>query len=68
MRAKTKSQSQTKPEATPEQRYIELAGDFILDHLPESDDRAERVLAYVKQHIQERHSTFPRSGGVHDAG
>ena len=33
----------------------------ILDIMPESEGRAERVLAYVKQHMHERHSTFPRS-------
>lgn len=44
-----------------EQRYIERAGNYILDMLPENDERAERVLAYIRQHMHERHSTFPRS-------
>ncbi|MPZ38459.1 MAG: hypothetical protein GEU95_10370 [Rhizobiales bacterium] len=44
-----------------ERRYIEHVGNYILDILPESDERAEKVLAYVKEHLHERNSTFPRS-------
>lgn len=50
----------TKPKKIDDRWYVESVGDFVLDHLPESDERAERVLAYVRKHMPERHATFPR--------
>jgi hypothetical protein len=42
-----------------EQRYVRRVGNYIFDILPESDRRAEMVLAHVKQHLHERDRGHP---------
>ena len=50
----------SKPSKAAEERYVRRVGDYVLDILPENDERAENVLAYVKEHLHERRETYPR--------